>query len=94
MLFLALPGVLPRRAIALCENLPHPFADISSDGRDSIVAFGVASFPRDARSAGELVVAARRSMEVGAASDLNLSRARTGSAEREAPAPEVWTSRS
>ena len=94
LLFLALPGVLPRRAIALCKNLPLPFADISSDGRDSIVAFGVAGFPRDARSARELVVAARRSMEVGAARDLNLSRARTVSVETEAPALEVWTSRS
>ena len=95
LLFLALPGVLPRRAIALCENLPHPFADIPSDGRDSIVAFGVAGFPRDARSARELLAAARLSMKVGAAPDLNLSRARTESAEWEAaPAAEVWTSQS
>jgi hypothetical protein len=94
ILFLALPGVLPRRAIALCENVPLAFADISSDGRDSIVAFGVAGFPRDARSAGELVAAARRSMAVGAARDLNFSRARSVSAEREASAQEVWTSRS
>jgi hypothetical protein len=94
VLFLALPGVLPRRASALWENFPYPFADTSSDGRASIVGFGVAGFPRDARNAGQLVAAARRSLEDAAVPDLNLWRAWTEPAEREAaPATEVWTSR-